>query len=61
MGVSADIANFQMSAPFLFLLGGGGGGGAEGEGRGWERSFKPGRSLNFSAVKRDAYSNEAFI
>ena len=51
MSVSADIANFQMSAPFLFLLGG----------RGWERSFKPGRSLNFSAVKRDAYSNEAFI
>ena len=55
MGVSADIANFQMSAPFLFLLGGGGGV------RGGGRSFKPGRPLNFSAVKRDAYSNEAFI
>ena len=46
MSASADIANFQMSTPFLV----------------WRKhSFKPGHSLNFSSVKRGAYSKGAFI
>ena len=40
MSTSADIAKFQMSAPFLVWGG---------------RSFKLGRSLNFSAVKRGVH------
>ena len=46
MSVSADIANFQMKAPFLVRGG---------------RSFKPGRSLNFSTVKRGAHLKGKFI
>ena len=46
MSASADIANFQMGAPLLVWGG---------------RSFKPGRSLNFSAVKRDAHSGRGAL
>ena len=47
MSASVDIANFQMSAPFLVL--------EEGV------SFKSGHSINFSAAKRRANSKGAFI
>ena len=43
MSASADTSNFQMSTNFLFLCEEGGG------------SLKPGRTLNFSAVKRGVH------
>ena len=46
MSASADIANFQMSSPFLIWGG---------------PSFKLGRSLKFSAVNRGAHSKGTFI
>ena len=46
MSGSADIAYFQMSAPFLIWGG---------------RSFEPGRSLHFSAVKKDVHLHRGIL